>query len=369
MMRTALSLIAFASLSPSALAQTPVSSDWITHSVPVTDTRAIRPHRPECPVEVLEYKTPIGAPEPRAAVLLIPGLFQNSVIFDLLPAQGISLATYLQREKHVRVYALHVRGIGRSCYPGSLSLDDLAIDDIPTAIRFVEQREGRPIIPLGHSQGGMTLQAALSGLTRCSYARNCFKESVAAELQNHIRSAGILAANADLSEVENKLLWLSWVDVVLPFAAPFMDRITAGYTVKNIPRGAESELWETAFHIPNTTPESRSAFFNKTLDSSTLDILNQFGDAIRRDGLRNSGQEKYISGLKWIRTPTSEIVFELDQFAPPISTERDNFAHIGSPQKKFFTVTGQGHLDFTMNPSMHADLSEFMDWLIAHGEP
>ncbi len=299
-----------------------------------------------------------------APVLLIPGLFQNSKIFDLIPEQGISVARYLETRKNLHVYMLHVRGIEGSCYPGRSNLDDISIDDIPAAINFVYRREGMPVIAIGHSQGGMTLQAALSGLDRCDNRMNCFSPSVAVGRQRSVLAMGTIAANARLSGVSNNIELISWIDLLIPNFAPGLDRITAESTLHHIPGQEESSLWESVYYKPNTTPASRLAFFKRTLNASTTGILNQFGRAVRGTGLASRGGEKYHKALKNLSIPAAEVVFEYDAFANPEKTERDNFNRYGSEHKAFFQVRGQGHLDFSMNAALHNDLSPFVDWLI-----
>ena len=76
-------------------------SDWSSHFVPMVDSRP-KPSKnvgsSDCQLEIIEMA--YASEKPKAgAILLIPGFFQNSFLFDPLPSQGISFARYLMREK------------------------------------------------------------------------------------------------------------------------------------------------------------------------------------------------------------------------------------------------------------------------------
>ncbi len=146
-----------------------VPQGWVSQKIcQLKDSR--QPEKSYC-LEILELMTgrirKDKAPA-KGSIVLIPGLFQNVYIFDPLPRKGVSFARYLAKEFNYRIFVLHVRGIGQSDYPKNSNLDDIAIDDIPQAIEALKEKTGGPIFVLGHSQGAITLQASLAGLSRKS---------------------------------------------------------------------------------------------------------------------------------------------------------------------------------------------------------
>lgn len=346
--------------------------DWISHFVPMKDSRHENEALPEnCRLEIIELPYAKDAPEKRGAVLLIPGLFQNAEIFDLLPEKGISFARYLMREKGLQVYFLHVRGIGRSCYPHHSSLDRHAAHDIPAALDFVARREdGYPLFAIGHSQGGMTLLGALSGLVACGNRKAlCFHPRVASKRQDRLAGALILASNYALSthgrnRKSGRLGRAALLDLVVHPFSPAFDRVPAtlfglwGYF------SSGNSFWDFVYNPHNVTPEARRALFRRTLDSSTTPILHQFAEAVKTHDLLTEGGLSYSEALANVKLPVAIVTFEHDVFAEPVATRDDTFTKIGSEEKSFRMVPGEGHLDFAMDPARHAATAAPLDdWL------
>ena len=163
--------------------------DWIPHSV--------------CPqgagscLEVIEIQFPLDQVQTGVA-LLIPGFTQNGRFWDLWPEKNISYARHLMNELGIKVYLLNPRGIGNSDPRHRGNMDDEAIEDIPAALEFVAGREHEKILVFGHSQGGITLLASLSGLTRASGADPVFSREVALQRQALVRGAIAVASNVTM---------------------------------------------------------------------------------------------------------------------------------------------------------------------------
>lgn len=392
----ALSFAAAASPPPAADANVnPIPFTWIVHNVPLVDSREGATQPTDCTLKVVELPLAEGI-EPVGAVLLIPGLFHNSDVFDLAPEEGISYARYLMLEKHLRVYALNPRGTKpwnpagtqASCYPKKSSLDDIAIDDIPTALRFVAAREQMPVWVFGQSQGGITLQASLAGLKRCGKKNNCFDSDVSLERQELVRGVVLFGANVSMSDRRRPSHRPRSTTLVEFFLArplaPFFDRLKASWLTQSLsptnPRGllpifagkhsaAYWKFWEFAYHIANVTHTARTAYYNRTLDHSTMGILLQYSKGVRKDGIEAQGSgERYADALPYIRVPLVQVAFELDPLAEPVGSQKDNFERLGSDLKYFYYLRGQGHEDFLMNAGIAKLQSEALDRIVEAGQ-
>lgn len=365
---------------------------WTVHEVPLVDSREGAPQKPDCTLKVVELPLAEGI-EPIGAVLLIPGLFHNSDVFDIAPEEGISYARYLMLEKHLRVYALNPRGTKTgftkaSCYPKKSNLDDIAIDDIPAALRFVSAREKAPIWVFGQSQGGITLQASLAGLKRCGKNNNCFDAEVSDDRQEMVRGVVLFGANVSMSDRRRPSHRPRSTTLVEYFLArplsPFLDGLHASWLTKGLsptkPRAllplfsgkhsaAYWKFWEFAYHIPNVSKIARTAYYNRTLDHSTMSILLQYSKGVRKDGIEAKGSgERYADALPNIRVPVVQFAFELDPLAEPLGSQKDNFERLGSDLKYFYYQRGQGHEDFLMNADIAALQSEPLERILEAGQ-
>lgn len=363
-MRTLTSLLLFVAVVANAR-----PPDWISHFIPMKDARHENEALPEtCKLEIVELPYDAKAPAKRGAVLLIPGLFQNAEIFDLMPERGISFARYLMREKGLQVYFLHVRGIGKSCYPHHSSLDRHAAHDIPAALDFVARREeGYPLYAIGHSQGGMTLLGSLAGLVACGNRQTlCFHPRVAQKRQDRLAGALILGSNLALSSREKpqRLGRATLLDLFVYPLSPALDRVPAAVFRLAGYFSSGSSFWDFVYNPHNVTPEARRALFRRTLDATTTSILHQFARAVHEGVLRTQGGLSYIEALENVRLPVAMVTFEHDVFAEPLATEEDSFAKIGSAEKSFRMIPGEGHLDFAMDPARHAAAAAPLDdWM------
>ncbi len=107
-------------------------------------------------------------PEPRSgrrpAVVLVPGIFVNSRIFNLDDEQ--SLARYLARDGF-DVWNLSLRGTGRSLNPlrggpKTWTLDDIVERDLSAVLRHVQKESGgSKVLCLGYGMGGLLLYGYL----------------------------------------------------------------------------------------------------------------------------------------------------------------------------------------------------------------
>jgi pimeloyl-ACP methyl ester carboxylesterase len=333
------------------------SSDLISHKVAVHDTRLPLPRKQAflSHIEVLEM--PLTSKQAQSGVLLlIPGFFQNANCFDLLPEKNISIARYLMKKFGLKIYLLNVRGLGKASSGKRLSLDDFAIDDIPSAIEWVSKKEKTKILVLGHSQGEH---------------HNCFKDAVAVSRQSLIKGIALSGSNVAMTTKNPKshLLMMGRIGKwVAPVLYETFDRIHVADLVESrlFSEFAYLKPWEFLYHRPNVSHESMLALYQRTLDNSWSGVVIQYIEGINNKGLKSKGPDGgtfYGDKLKNISVPTVSVVYGLDPMAEPETTFRDDFLKLGSKQKKFFKYEQQGHEDFMMVEALHSDWENPIQWL------
>jgi pimeloyl-ACP methyl ester carboxylesterase len=364
-------------LSPNAYAINPRPADWISNVIPISDSRSLRIQgsRFQHPrVEIIEipYSESIA---PQATLFLVPGLFQNSASFDLIPEHGVSIARYLMKNFHLKILMLHVRGLGYASDARKLNLDDFAIDDIPAGIQWAKAHSTGPLYVMGHSQGAITLQASLSGVTRCELG-NCFKPDVAKIRQTGISGLALSAGSVTLA-TSNSTNHLEAVGRFGHFVGgPFgslLDEIKVSHLVDlRITSGlSHSKLFEFLYHRPNISQDAELALFQRTLETSWAQVLVQFAEGARVENIatalstRASEQgESYAGALANIQLPVVQVTYGLDPMAEPEPTRETSFSQLGSAQKMFYVNAGQGHEDFMMDSRFHSDWYAPMQWLL-----
>lgn len=347
---------------------------WTRFTVPVEDSRhhlpSGSPLHPHLEIAEIPY---LAITPPAGALLMIPGFFQNGNSFDLLPEKGISFARYLSEKFKLRVYLLHIRGLGLASSGKKLNLDDFAIDDLPAAIDWVSKKEQSKIFVFGNSQGGIMLQASLSGLARCS-ASNCFSPEAAVSRQNEVRGMAISGGSVSMTHEKNAFFYPSLLSIYRLIGAPLraspLDYINI-FTLTQEPLLtplAHFPLWSFLYLEKNTSREAQEAMFDRTLEATWAGVMLQFGNGIEKEGVRTeyNGQSgrPYTSGFKNLQVPTVQVTYEMDPFAEPEVTERDSYSFIGSPSKKFFTFPEQSHEDYLMSAKLHRDWDEPFEWLV-----
>src|SRR6516164_5017650 len=107
-----------------------------------------------------------GPPELGLPVILCPGYACNRHFIDW--DAEYSLARFLAR-RGFDAWVIELRGRGLShptpacAAPRTWTFDDLALHDVPTAVRHVARMTRRRVAWVGHSMGGMLLYASLGG--------------------------------------------------------------------------------------------------------------------------------------------------------------------------------------------------------------
>ncbi len=365
-------LFAFSVFGSSSWAESyPRPSDWKTHSIALVDSRPGR-FQDKAHIEVIELPS---AAATTGSILMIPGFFQNAWTFDLLPEAQVSFGRWVSRTFGLKVYLLNVRGVGYSSRGKKLNIDDFVIDDIPTAIQWVSDREKSPIYVLGHSQGGIVLQASVSGLTRCG-ARNCFDSLVAEKRQSMIQALAISAGSVSMAtrEAGNRLPLLGNLGKILsrPINSA-MDYISVDHLVNTpiLRPFAHAGFFEFLYHRKNTTAKQRRALYERTLEASYAQIVLQFADGVRNQNIRvlgnlpDSNGELYRDGLKNIRVPLVQVTYGVDPMAEPVPTFDTSFHYVGSFRKRFYIVDDQGHEDYLMVPERHSKWEAPFKWLMS----
>lgn len=305
----------------------------------------------------------------RPILLFVPGYFQNSYSWDLLPEENISIVDYIQQKYSFHVFSLNTNGIGNSTYIKKSNIDDIAIDDISYAIEYLFKKYGKkPIYVFGHSNGAITLQAYLSGLTRGSKG-NYFNATVAFERQKRVKAAALSAGNVCMTDGEKDsfLEILARLGHRMRLLNTLFDWLNAEILTKYIspttgPLGdssiAYNKLWKFLYHRENVSVPSIKALYDKTVEGASVASLFQYSDGILGECVRNTSGEMYQSGLANINIPIFQSTYELDPLAPPRFTYTDSYSYIGSHIKEFIVFPNQGHEDFMMNAALHQNL----DW-------
>lgn len=307
-------------------------------------------------------------------LLMVPGYFQNAFVFDLLPKDNISIARYIAKHFHYHIFVLHPNGIGRSDYIRKSDLDDIAIDDIAGAISILKVSHNKDIYLMGHSNGAISIQTYLSGLTR-SKTGNIFEPVISQKRQSDISGALLFAGNVCMTDDDEEselkktsrfgirirfmLNRLGWINAKLltRFISPtkLFGKISVAYW----------KVWEFLYHIDNVEKETRKALYNLTLDGTSAATLIQYSEGVVGGCIRTTGNIKYSEGLKNIHIPIVQTTFELDPLAVPNTTKRDGFNNISSDLKLFVAIPQQGHEDFMMNKNMHNAVNSSFEFINA----
>lgn len=318
-------------------------------------------------LEIIEFKYKSKLPK-KGIALLIPGFFQNAYIWDLLPHHNISVAKYMMENFGIHPYVLHVRGIGNSDYIKDTNLDDIAIDDIPLALKFLFKKEQQKIILIGHSQGSITSLASLSGLSKCNNKINCFDKEVAISRQKLVKSLALLGGNSAMTiEREDNFL-----RKLLPFGLNpilqkillFKNKIDVDVLTKISGPLAFINYWENLYVLKNVSKKSRKALLTKTVDTTSANIILQFTYALRNGDLKTIDGYSYSKNAFNISIPTILQTYEHDELAEPNPTYRDTFLNIGSSTKEFNYVKDCAHEDFFMERNLHELLNPVFKFVL-----
>jgi len=378
MMKTLFSLILTLLLSiSSAFAAKPAPkrvwpSDW--HPTEICNTLTVGPNQFCQEVVKMDY---VSTKPKQGTVVLIPGFFQNGAIFDLMPENGISFARYLMKEKGLQVYFLHVRGVGNSSVTSHYNLDTLAINDIPTALQYISEKENEKVFVMGHSQGGITLKASLSGLDHCG-SLTCFNPTTALARQQYVRGILAIGANQSMSTRYHKnslhflgeFGWLthSILDKTLDYI-PAQQLIEKLSCEKNLL--GNGTVWDFLYSTKEVSDDIKQAVYENTFDGSSVGIITQYADGIDHQGLRDSSGELFVDALKNIQIPVGEVAFDLDYFSPPREDYEDSFLKLDPKFRNFYQfpskkykVPSQRHEDFMLMPELFSEFSDPVDWLL-----
>ena len=319
-------------------------------------------HKKYC-LEVLEVPY-INKTVPKDIVLLIPGLLQNANIYDLVPEKGISLSRYISQKFNLKVYILNIRTVGDTTYIPNTSVDDIAIDDIPNAINFINKLTGKKPIVIGHSQGAISLNASISGLTRCAKF-NCFDSKVALNRQGSVKNIGLLAGDNRLAMKEsNPVLHLSrFIQTIRPMLWAF-DEIDLKLLSSFISPLGYLNFWDIVVNEDNVSDFSKKMLLERSVESTSVAILDQFTSGVVRGDLRSSSGESYADNSKNILLPVYQQVFGKDWLSPFQSVLEDSFLLIGSSDKVIEYLPHQGHEDFMVNSGFHTNIDPMIEFLI-----
>jgi len=314
-------------------------------------------------LELIELE---GNDDADGIVLLIPGYFQNAYSFDLMPEKNISVMRYLADKMGLKIFVLHPNGIGKSEYVRKSTIDDIAIDDIDTAVKFLKKLK-KKLFTMGHSNGAIALQAYLGGLDR-SGRGNIFDEEVSKLRQKQFEGIAISAGNVCMTDTRNLKVYsfarntgrnlkgiinhLGWIngEILTKVLAP-----TKFFGKRSI---AYSKVWQFLYNRKNVSKDAMKALYDLTIEGTSARSLVQYIEAINSECIYSGGGDPYYRGLYNIELPIIQLTYEVDSLADPTATKRDNFGRFSSENKKFFMFPNQGHEDFMMSAIEQENLKE-----------
>lgn len=313
--------------------------------------------------------------------LLIPGFFQNPLIFDLYPEKKVSFAKYLEKKAKGKIFLFCPRGIQGSDYPAKSNMDDYAIDDYSGVVDYLcDKYPKKKIVLIGHSQGAITLQAYLAGITRENGAV-CFREDIAKERADKVFGTLLLAGSVSMKSDEgaNSLLDLAKYEPYMRWLLNIKDRIPAFYLTKIIspatsywwhPFSGRASLaysvkqWAFLMESHKVEDDILARHYDWTLEHSPSEVIKQFAEGVRTHSIKTRNGLAYADYLKNIKTKVAQIAFEKDGMAYPHYTLDSSFRFIGSKDKKFFDVKNQKHADIFMSEENHTVASDALNWLL-----
>jgi pimeloyl-ACP methyl ester carboxylesterase len=298
-------------------------------------------------------------------ILLMPGLFQNAYIFDLIPEDGISVARYMIDKYNLHPFILHTRGVGNSTYIENSSMDEIAGEDIANAVNYLYELNNRKKILIGgHSQGAITTQAYLSGLSFC-LGLPCFNPVTAFLRQKKVAKAILLAGNSAMSFEDFSILTpISKAALKSELILRPIDEIDMNTFTKITGLVTRTPFWEMLYNRENVSQKSRDALYKYSVDTSTRGILLQFAQGVLDQDIKTrKTQMSFRDHHKNIRIPIMQQTYGDDKLADPISTKSDSFRYIGSKEKFYETIWDRGHEDFFMQKELHQDLDSVLEFV------
>lgn len=394
----------------------PAPADWEFYRVPIRDTRPRRMRTHDCDAEVVKLKPKDESGPPKPAMVLVPGFFQNALLFDLDADQRLSYARHLADKCGVQVYMLHHRGLVPSCDPKSLQLDDIAIDDIPQMLEFISKdlEGGRPLHTMGLSMGGILLQSYGSGLTREGRApdgrrskRNVFSQKVAderAKLTKSIIAVGAHPAMTMRSPID-QMEFLAQVDRFLgPLGGLFFKHVPINMAARMTKYFFDPltpvfrkfspsyiSLWKYFYRFDNVSPQAQKMFRDRVIVPESWGVMRQYAggvrdhgeegpDGVKYYGLRTRGDgklkgESYVQNLSKMSVDKYiHVAMSNDPLADAERSLKDTFMHIGQPEwrqgkdpRYSFMLANGGHEDPFLSAAHHSDLDPAVEKALGAG--
>ncbi len=342
--------------------------DWTSRKLQAQSTKQKKEKAYELELIEFDFSQKEGS-----VLLMVPGYFQNAFVFDLMPEHDVSIARHIAKTFGLHIYVLHPNGIGGSDYIRKSDLDDIAIDDIHAAIEVLKASHDKPLYVMGHSNGSITLQTYMAGLSREDNG-NTFNPLLASQRQENIDGMILFAGNVCMTDDDENselkktskfgtritffLKTLGWINACLLTKVVSPTKIWGRLSV------AFWKLWKFLYHIENVTKEAKKELYNRTLDGTSAATLIQYSHGVLGGCIQTTAGVNYFEGLKHIHIPTVQVTFGLDPLAVPGPTKRDNFDRIGSHRKQFFAFDNQGHEDFMMVKEYHEFVNEPFEFLI-----
>ena len=382
---------------------------------------------PAVPIESLELETGDGArlrgrryiSKNRAAgkdgvenaaeaqpVILFHGLVASLHQFDLDEKDAPALAQFLAR-KGWDVWAFNFRGAGRGPLRSALpdgqrrwSADEMIVEDIPTVLEHVRKTTGKRPFLIGHSLGGMTTAAYLSGAKKIDEEniRHGIEidPKIAKKRNAEVLGAAFLSAPGTLRWTEatspNALTRLSkFAGEPLRLLLPAQLAISAFNGSEGGDRGESSKLqktgdrvqkildtvfgktnWSTLAFGPKNSRRARNMLRKMrggVLGDTSEDLLLQLASGARTgkwESYRGPANVRvnYADHYANVTTPVYVAVGADDRVADASVSESAFFEKISSSRRVYTRLEGYGHSATTLADDAHAEVFQPLEaWM------
>jgi predicted alpha/beta hydrolase len=301
-----------------------------------------------------------GPPELGLPVILCPGYACNRHFIDW--DAEYSLARFLAR-RGFDAWVIELRGRGLShptpacAAPRTWTFDDLALHDVPTAVRHVARMTRRRVAWVGHSMGGMLLYASLGG-------------PGGAELP--IVAGVTLAAPVAFPPVSSELLArLGRLLLDVALTETIHQRLALGVLWQLVGRTAALGI---GMNPANVDRRVVGAALQHALCNVSRAKLRQLSDwSLTGRFASVDGRVDYRAALAHITTPLLVVAGTADRLATPATVERA-LAHL-PPRTATYLEAGRGqgfsvdygHVDLVLGRAAPAEIfPAIADWLARH---
>lgn len=336
-------------------------------------------------------------PRDGTPVILLHGLVSSLHQFDLDEEESPAMAQFLSA-RGWDVWLFNWRGAGRGELRSTLppgeerwSADELIVEDLPAIVAHVRKATGKKPHLVGHSLGGMTVAAYLSGATKID--ANDVKKGIRIDVDNarrrnaEIHGAVFISAPARLAWPEERrpkaltrlakigrpplrLLLPARISVSSLNGSSGGDGDAAllektGDKVKGL---LEKVFGQTSWSSLIFGPRNQNRALNMlkklrggVLGDTSEDLLLQLAAGAREGtwpSYRGPAKSRidYAEHYGNITTRILALVGSEDRIADASIIRRELIKKVDSKDRKTLVIDGYGHSDITLDPAAHKDV-------------